>query len=565
MRPKPLSNGRPRRVASLLALATAAPLTAQTPAPTARNAPPATVEAPIRSVALFKNGLAVVRRAATLPGEGTFELAEVPEAAHGTFWVDAATPVDVSTTRRVFELPADGRWEHDPAGVLGGRAVSVRLRGEPLTEVQGKVVVFEPAAGGRAWDRAFEAPTRWNHWALSGAQAAAPAPSRFLALDTDAGRVFVDQAAIVFLRVIDPPTTRREERPVLRLTAPPGSARADVTLSYLAKGLSFAPSYRLDIADPRTLVLSQTAVVRNELEDLTGVEVELISGFPSMEYSHVLTPLSPDTTWAGFFAQVSQELDGSRGNRVALGQNVLSNYAAPSGEGGAIQPASEGVDLHYHSIGVRDLREGDAMHVHVATAEAAYERIVDWRIPDSRDEWGRPIQRQPWEQDPAADEAGAWDALRFDNPFGFPMTTAPATIVSGRRFQGQRTTSWVNPGEETTVRITKALAVRTTNAEYEVEGERELVVWGGHQFRKVGVKGEVQLCNHRKEVVKLVIRREFSGELVGTAGADPAPEVERLERGVYSVNRRQQLVWTLTLQPGEERLLEYTYDVLVMH
>ena len=33
----------------------------------------------------------------------------------------------------------------------------------------------------------------------------------------------------------------------------------------------------------------------NELEDLMGVEIELISGFPSMEYAHVLSPASLST------------------------------------------------------------------------------------------------------------------------------------------------------------------------------------------------------------------------------------------------------------------------------
>jgi hypothetical protein len=60
----------------------------------------------------------------------------------------------------------------------------------------------------------------------------------------------------------------------------------------------------------------------------------------------------------------------------------------------------------------------------------------------------------------------------------------------------------------------------------------------------------------------MVIRRELSGEFTGAQGE---PETKLLERGVYSVNRRLELVWTLSLAPGEARRLEYTYDVLVQH
>ncbi len=555
----------PTRSVAPLALTACLTLTAfgaaEEPRPGAK-AEATIVAAPVRTVSLFKNGLAVVRRGVAVSAAGTYELTDVPDAVHGTLWVDAAGPVDVLATEREVEVPTDGRWEHDPAAVLGGRMVSARLRGEPLTEVQGTVVAFESAAAEARWSRVYEAGRHWSHWSVDHALVPAPQPNRFLVLDTEAGRVFIELASIVFLRVIDPPTTRRELRPVLRLDARGG---ADVSLSYLAKGLSFAPSYRLDIADPKTLTLSQTAVIRNELEDLIGVEFELISGFPSMEYSHVLSPLSATTSWAKFFEQLSQQFDGARGNRMAIGQNVLSNSYAPNGGGSAaIQPSSEGVDLHYRSLGVRDLREGESLHVHVATATAPYERIVDWRIRDTRNEWGQLVQRQSWEPDSDAQDDGAWDALRFANPFDFPMTTAPATIVHGGRFQGQRTTSWVNPGETTTVRITKALAVRSTSVEYEVEGARETRVIGGRAYRSVGVRGEVQLCNHRKEPVKMVIKREFSGDLTGTSGSETAPESRLLERGVYSANKRQELVWTLTLAPGEDRKLEYTYDVLVL-
>jgi hypothetical protein len=536
------------------------------PQDVAQPAAASTIEAPVTSVALFKNGLAIVQRTATLPGGGRFELDAVPDAVHGTLWVQCATPLDVRSTEREVELPTDGRWDRDPAREFAGCWVRIRLRGEPATDLSGRVARMADPKAERGWSRSFEQSHRWDHWGnMLPMTNTLPSPVRSLALDTNEGRTFVDLSMIAFMHVADPPETRTETRHVMELTAPAGAPRSTAVLTYLTKGLSFAPSYRLDIADPMTLKIAETAVLRNELEDLTGVEVELISGFPSMEYSHVMSPLSPATTWATFFAQLSQEFDSSRGNRSAMTQNAVSISANYGDAGGsAIQPASEGVDLHYQSIGKRDLREGEALHVHVASAATAYERIVEWRIRDTRDEWGRPIQQQSWERTNDKDEDGAWDALRFDNPFAFPMTTAPATIVSGAKFQGQRTTSWVNPGEETTVRVTKALAVRTTTAEYEVEtgADREVVVLGGRSFRRVGVKGELQLCNHRKEAVQMVIRREFSGELSGAQGE---PETKLLERGVYSVNRRQELVWTLTLAPGEEKRVEYTYDVLVHH
>jgi len=69
------------------------------------------------------------------------------------------------------------------------------------------------------------------------------------------------------------------------------------------------------------------------------------------------------------------------------------------------------------------------------------------------------------------------------------------------------------------------------------------------------------VSNHRNEAINLVIRRRFSGELLR---ADGEPKSTLREEVVYSVNKRNELLWTLPLKPGEERKLTYRYTVLVV-
>jgi hypothetical protein len=41
----------------------------------------------ISSVAMFKNGLVVVKRTVEVPGPGTYLVSDVPVPVHGTFWI----------------------------------------------------------------------------------------------------------------------------------------------------------------------------------------------------------------------------------------------------------------------------------------------------------------------------------------------------------------------------------------------------------------------------------------------------------------------------------------------
>jgi hypothetical protein len=239
------------------------------------------------------------------------------------------------------------------------------------------------------------------------------------------------------------------------------------------------------------------------------------------------------------------------------------NASAPGVVSPVAVPAGEGVDLHYQSIGKRTLAEGDSLALSVARGKAEYERIVEWLIPDGRDEWGHHVQGARAEDD--ADDT-AWDALRFKNPLSFPMTTGPAMVTAGGRFNGQRTSYWANAGEQTIVRVDKALSIRTRSLEHEErktpDDSRDVFWIGGRQYRKAIVEAELDVSNHRAEAVQLVIRRRFSGEL---AQADGEPKVTLREEGAYSINRRSELHWTVTLKPGEDRVLKYRYSLLVAH
>src|SRR5262249_30280771 len=148
-------------------------------------------------------------------------------------------------------------------------------------------------------------------------------------------------------------------------------------------------------------------------------------------------------------------------NAVISQQIVMNNEADVRGLDLGAVPTGEGVDVHYQSIGQRTLAEGDALALTIGRDKAAYDRIVEWFIPDSRGANGQYLEpgRRGDDEDRAEDTP--WDALRFKNPFKFPMTTGPALVVSQGRFNGQRMTKWVNAGEETLLHVTKALSVRT--------------------------------------------------------------------------------------------------------
>jgi hypothetical protein len=529
-------------------------LLALVPASPARAADETPAKPRIVGVDLFKNGLAVIKCEVTLGKPGTYVLEDVPQPVHGTFHVESATPVETLVKMRDVEVPVSEATPGNLQDDLAGKKVTIHFRGANRPPVSGTMLKMkrekadEAVSLGRGYAYGFEATQ----------------PNRFLIIQTAKGRAYVEASDVASVESEDAgdKVIRRKPRMFLTLGAT-DKAETRITLRYLTNGMTWAPSYRIDISDPKTLMLEQHAAVRNELADLDGAEVRLISGFPSVEFKHVRSLVSRNTSLAQFFA----ELGAGIGRDVdALSNSIVSQQAINFNVRGAhnlsmgATPAGEGVDLHYQSIGKRTLADGDTLALTVGKGQAAYERIVEWLVEDNRDEYGRYNSR---ERDNNSDP---WDALKFKNPLPFPMTTGPATVVANGLFNGQRTSYWVNSGEETVLRVEKALSVRTRATEVEQlkpNGDtRDFIWYGGRQYRKVTVEGEVAVSNHRKEDVSMLIRRRFSGDMVAAEGN---PTVTLRTEGVYSINKRNELIWTLPLKSGEERKLKYSYTVLVLH
>ena len=515
----------------------------------------------VDSVGLFKNGVAVVRASFEAKQAGSYRWDELPRSIHGSFWIESDGVVSVRATTRMVDEPAAA-----PTGILqrdlAGQAVTVRLKkgseGGEAPVVSGKVWALPEQPARKSWDSGFfNSPNPW----LAATQSRTETPAttgNFLVLESERGRQFLELYSIASVSVDGPAVlaSRKVEKPVMvfEVTEPPRDG-GRVRISYLARGLAWAPSYRMELGDGGKLAIRRSAMVRNELIALQDTEVQLISGFPNIEFGHVDSALWGGATLTAFFQQLGQQPGSPRG--AASQQLVMYNSIAPAAATlPDLQEAGAGDDLHYEAIGKRSLEPGDSLSLDLSATETKCERVVEWVVEDPRDGNGR--YRSSHEEPKESNDP--WDALKFTNPFDFPLTTAPVVITEAGRFRGQSLSQWVNPGQSTCLRVTKALSLQTRSAETEEEGQREVVWVGGNDFRRTKVKGTLELHNFRNKELTLDIRAGFSGEMLDAEGQ---PVTRLRTDGVTSVNPRRELVWTVKLAPGEEKTVNYRYSVLV--
>jgi hypothetical protein len=518
----------------------------------------------IERVALFKNGVGYFTSSVTLPEKATtVTLGSLPVPALGTFWVGHSRQVGL---RGLFTSLVDVGGQV-PAPDLArlllaniGRRVRISTNGDAAETVEGVVLSSVPPT------EPVEPPSPYVMEVRRELSAGIAEGGGLVAIRTDRGIVVLSPGSIrrVDLEGHDATTTvpRALRRPTVRVELEKAAPGEKLDLSYLARGITWSPSYRIDLSDPRTARLTASAMVVNEVADLDGVELELVTGFPNVQFANVASPIAMSQPLAEFLnalrragRETPDAMDSPLAQQFTL-SNVASFGSDARGPAYSVATAGEATeDLFFYPVEKLSLKRGETAHLTLFSADAPYEHIYAWRIRDSLDEDERNrSDRQP----PPVEEV--WHSCRLTNPLKMPLTTAPTQFVKDGQFVGQDIGYYTAPGAETTIRINRAMNVVAEQTEFEVERKRDAGRFYGSSYDLVTIRGELKLRNRMDRAAALEVTKELSGEV--TASVPPAKDTS-VVKGLRRVNTRHTLVWKLDLEPATERKLGYSYDVYV--
>lgn len=480
---------------------------------------------------LFKNGKAVVTERFVTDGSGQFVVQDLPKFAHGTFWVDKG---EVQAIRRV-QRPVE-------------RTLSVANLQDQDLVMKGKAVTVFLTNGERHTGRIISKPNNFNSepfWLIE-------TKDQFLYLqNTEIKGIQVQKDQAGSNLVV------KQNAPVLIFDIPKKNKQV-IQFSYLTNGLGWAPSYRLDLLDEQKLRIWQKALVRNEYRDLKQTQIQLISGYPQLEFGHVTSPLDPNLNWGLFMTMLNQNgrFPSNRTNPFSNSSTQvrsLSWQPEPGDMGEGVQPSK---DMHFQDLGLLTLAKDQVLVKEIAQQEIAYRREIVCKTTNRRKKDG--YLREKGNVAEVVHEA--WEELVFKNPFSFPMTTAPAIVFEANRIIGQAKSPWVNPGSETRLRITKALSLTVKEEERVVSKNRTQKTLFNQIYEEETVEVRFHIHNTRNKTVDLRLSKTFFGTL---ESAGDSPKTETLKEDEFSVNRLNESVWQLGLEAGERKQINLTYKILV--
>ncbi len=528
----------------------------------------------LKQVSLFKNGLGFFVWEVTIP-EKVKSFYIVPEAAasHGTFWVSYPPKVDVESVV-AKEVEAKEQIEATTVADLLkgniGRKVKVYFTDKPDANIEAKLLrVTEeqrnlspnPYAPGRVINA--ENP---GYYGIR----------NMVFLGTDEGQIAVsaDRIARVDFKDKEPAAKyeKKSSRMQLDISLKKAAGGQKITVSCLAKGATWVPSYMIDITEPNNAKIAAKAEVMDEVCDLNGVDVKFVTGFPNLQFADIASPLAMKENLAQFLQSLirgqsergQMALGGVMSNAVVAQQRMAFDSMSMEGEMpvmpayGAAEMGKSAEDLFLYPVDKVRLAKGKVGYFPLFTETVPYKHIYRWEIPNYVNQDGSYYDQPRQQHEPEQQEV--WHCIRLDNVMKMPWTTAPAEIVKDGVILGQDTLDFTPVKEKGTVKITRAMNIKAEQIELEKERKHNAAQWYNTNWDLVTVEGKLSVTNNQDKPITLEVTKSLSGEV---KAMQPEAKLEKLAKSLRMVNANNRLTWTIELGPGEQKEIGYTYEVYV--
>ena len=506
------------------------------------------LETKVKTLAAFKNGLGFVFRSGNAkPVDGWVDMNELPQAALGTLWIGTTNPLE-----RVEEVVAYKRTDENSRD-----AQSVA----ELVELNvGKTV------GLTYWSGGLQEPKR-----IVGKVLSSSGPVVLVQTSpAELGTIAIKKDAIQTVELTGDNVVKGKDtvnRAKARIGGKPKSA--EVTMAYLEKGITWSPSYLVNIRNDKEADITLESVLANDTEDLEDTDVSFVVGYPNFTFADIMSPLSLQQTVAAFVQALTQGRSPNyAGTARVMAQSVAYNvayYEAPAGGAwrpessySATQPMSgeSNEDLYlYHQPHVT-LKKGDRARYTVFTGKASYEHVYDLDVPDTMniDYYGN----RSSDRDAKDDETQVWHVLRLTNTTEHPWTTAPALAVNGSMPVAQDTLKYTPPKGKNTLKLTVATDIRATQEQIEASRVQTTIL--RRDYDVVTVNGKLTIRSFKPKPVKLSVRKSLVGEVLESSEGG---KVVKVVKKLNSVNPDSRVSWEFELAPGAEKVLTYSYKVLI--
>lgn len=538
---------RKRMKATYLSLATfGAMLTAQAGAAES-------VQMQAEHVALFKNGYSQVSLTGELPNDKELELRGIPVPVEGSLWwqlPQGVRAVQVEGSIREREVPAE---RYSTAELLAANVgKQVRLVLEDGVTYEGELTrrpLPKPAA-----------LTYPNHGgSVEQQQLSQQAP---VFLKNAKGELLeIKLSSVLSVAFAESPAVPmgKEMQPLLTMQLREPAAGGKLRVECLAGGLSWHPTYHLDLSDETKPELTCMAIITNDMVDLNRVQLELVTGNPELGSDGM--PISPLTRLNHMARKGTESTATPCGAPAWMAESEDDDE---DDESAAFMSVARTQELYHYAIPDFSARKNSTVAREIFVQAPGCSHLYTCEIGPRHD---------------SDDEIDVWHCVCLTNKAAWPWSSGTLVCYSGGKLLARTELKDTAPGQKTRLRLATTQEVKATVNETQVscrplalaslaaaqkevenlnaaEAADEDDIPADADKTITTYRGEITLKNAADHPVDIELKKT----LIAYTTAVESPEMAHISNvGTSGDNHRTRIKWRLTLAPGESKVIRYSY------
>ncbi|NJN24502.1 MAG: hypothetical protein HC819_00125 [Cyclobacteriaceae bacterium] len=340
----------------------------------------------------------------------------------------------------------------------------------------------------------------------------------------------------------------------LELTFKEKGKEVPLKMMYLQKGLSWNPFYYLQIKTGQSAQITMRAEVINDAEHIHDARLNLVVGEANFKYAEKMAGLVKFNK----ILDPSAEADNRNfyNYDMDISEVILQQPAKRSFEAQIISEEVE--DYYFYPIEHVDLPMHSRAHFELFSTNVNYEDIYECTLTEQIN-----LNNMYGNTQPPQQENKVYHSLKIHNKSNNPLAEAPVFLLDE---QGGDTKPLAQDRMEYTPINAKSLVKISESKDVEIKSNEIITVkdeegqniWGRRYYKAV-VKGSIKIISYKNEAIKLELSHLIHGNILNTS----LPWEIVWQKVQSSPNDINMVRWNIDLEKGEEKTIEYEYEVLV--
>ncbi len=511
-----------------------------------------------QSIAVFKDGTSFVQKSGSVNAiNGIFSFVgnDIPQALFGTFWITSPTSKIgqvISYMDTVKKVTTES-----PQNIL-----------QILEAMTGKNVVIKlsyeiPLYEGKIIDIGFEKlPLFTGRDIILGADKD-PALVHFLTKNGRHKYILAKDIISIESEEDVRPVYKKQEKiltPTLDIAFENTKTAHELKIMYLQKGLSWSPFYSLELQEAGKAKLILRSEVSNNAEAITSSDINFVVGVPNFRYAKSLAGLVNFVNLQN--GEINFENNISQANTFMNTSAVLGEAAdekesyQPSNFGNDIE--GENVqDLYFYNLKNISLKKGAKAHYELFNATVDYEHIFECELSRNTEDYQ---YSQDYTAGPDVKNL-VFHGIKIKNNCSNPFTAAPVLLTEKREDKifpiAQDLMPYTPMQAASIIRLTSTSDIQVSQTEKQKTTTEKIRKWNGRFWDKVEVDSKIIIKNYKKTACKIIIKRFVAGDMIKSSADWNKVQLNPIASSLNFLNKVE---WTITVNPGEEKIINYSYN-----